>query len=169
LGTSDYFRRTFIVLNYYRYTPLSWISRKVRLVSIPIYDAQSGHYISADHQRVAELINDYDYSLFLVWIPPSDRTGEIYPFGILHRPIGRPEYIVRRLKESEVNADLIAWLWTNDNERNNPIAVLEKQEQAEKALKLKKHLDELQEQKDIALSVINSPLNTYRHAGKVYK
>lgn len=136
--------------------------------NIPIFDAESGYFISAEHQRIAELINDYDPNLFLVWVPPSDRNSETsHPFGIIHRtPNG--DYWVRKVKESELNAELIAWLWTNDNERNNTLAYLEKIEQANEALKLKKQMEELEAQKDIALTILKSPLHTFRHNGKVY-
>jgi hypothetical protein len=131
----------------------------------PIYDSDSGHYISAEHQRIAELINDYDPDLFLIWIPPSNRNGEIYPFAILHRPVGKKEYIVRTLKEDEVDARLLAWLWANDQERSNPVAMVDKWDQARAALEAKKRDDELAELREMATSILKSPKSIYRING----
>lgn len=139
---------------------------------VHVYDSQTGTFVNEKHRRVAEIVQDYDPTLFLVWIPPAQRTeakDREFPFAILHKPLNRPEYIVRTVKESEVDERLLAWLWSNDAERTNPLAMLEKEEAARQAMELHARQEERDEAIEIGTAILNSPLNTYRHNGKVYK
>lgn len=137
-----------------------------------IYDQQTGHFINAMHQRVAEIMHDYDPDLQLVWIPDAERTEpheREFPFAILHSPPGRQPYVVRHVRESEVNERLLAWLWSNDAERSNPFATLEKIEDAKRAMELHAAQEARDEAQEIGAAILRSPLHTYRHNGKRYE
>lgn len=133
-----------------------------------LVDPESGHFISEKHQRIAEIIHDYDPNVHLVWIPPRDRTNseDEMPFAIIHTPPGKPEYIVFKFKEEELDERILARLWSNDASKNNPMAYLEALEAAQQAVDYKKRLEMEEERKDIARSMFNSPLNYYRYNGK---
>jgi len=139
------------------------------MTDVHLLDPETGHFISQEHRRVAEIINEYDSTLNLVWIPPGKRTGESHPFAILHSPDGKAPYIVRKVRESEVNEQLIAWLWSNDTQRNDPVSMLGAYESAQEALRLKRQLEAKEEQQEIAETILRSPLNVYRHNGKTYR
>jgi hypothetical protein len=133
-------------------------------------EPQTGHFVSAEHRRIAELINEYEPTLFLVWIPPDKRDhNEEYPYAILHRPENLTPYIVRKVKESEMNTDLIAWLWASDKARGgeSPLELLQKQEDAREAMKLKRQQEEAAANADFMQSVLKGK-NYFRHNGKVY-
>jgi hypothetical protein len=143
---------------------------KVVADSAHIYDPEIGHFVSSNHSRVAAIIQDYDPTLFLVWIPPNKREmNEEFPFAIMHRPKGKPSYVVRRVRESEVNAGLIAWLFMNDQARQGKdiLGRLEAYEQAMEAMRLKKQMEQREETKDIAASILGGK-HWYRHNGIVY-
>lgn len=132
-----------------------------------VFDPDSGHFLSEKHRRIGEIINDYNPDLHLVWIPPTDRNAEdTMPFAILHTPPGRPEYIVFKVAEDEVDARLLARLWENDMAVNNPLRRLEALEAANQAILYKKQMEEAEERADIARSMFKSPLNVYRFGGK---
>jgi len=133
----------------------------------------TGHFVSEEHRHVAEIISEYEPTLSVVWIPPDKRSGnEEFPFAILHTPDdGRQPYIVRKVRHAEMNANLIAWLWMNDQAREGKDAYnrLKAIDDALEALKLKKQTDAREEANEIAKTIIASPLNTYKHDGKVYR
>jgi hypothetical protein len=139
-----------------------------------IFDQTSGRLLSQEHQRIAELINDYDPDLYLVWIPPEDRDTEDardLPFAIRHCPENAAPYIARRMKESEVDERLIAWLFQNDAQRSggDPVGRIEAEIRAKEAVKLKAQVDEMMENHELAASIMASPLNTYKHNGVKYQ
>lgn len=120
---------------------------------------------------MAELINMYDSELFLCFIPPEKRNNnEEYPFAIVHMPSGRPSYIVFKVKEDEINETILAKIWSNDAAKNgNILSELELKERARRMLEMKRIEDQKQEQMDLALSIVKSPLNWYKHGGRVYQ
>lgn len=135
-----------------------------------ILDSEVGHFVSEDHRRVAEIINEWDPTVELLWIPVDQRAhNEEFPFALRHSPPDRPPYIIRKLRESEVNANLIAWLWSNDMGRD-PHAVQQRIDalyNAQEALKLKKQMERREADNDLALSILKGK-NWYRHNGVVY-
>jgi hypothetical protein len=116
-----------------------------------ILDPQSGYALSAEHQRVAEVINEYDPHLELIWIPPNERAeSDRQPFAVRHNPPGRESYIVFRLAENEVDYRVLVRLFTGDNARQDVLTTIEAGEAARRLLDMKKQLDEQEEAKEIA-------------------
>lgn len=140
------------------------------LLNSHTWDPELNCFVSDEHRRVAMLINKYDNELFLCFIPPEKRElNEEYPFAVVHMPNGRPSYIVFKVKQDEVNADLLVRIWKNDTAKNgNILQDLELKERANRMMELAKLEDEKQDQLDFARSMLKSPLNWYRHGGKVY-
>ncbi len=139
---------------------------------VHVYDATSGVFVNERHRRVAEVIHDYYEHLQLVWIPDSQRDNaqeREFPFAILHKPEGQQPYIVRHVRESEVNERLLAWLWSNDNERSNPILALEKADEAKRIMEAHAAQETRDEAVEIGTTILKSNLHSYRHNGKVYK
>lgn len=123
------------------------------------WNEETGHFLSAEHQRIAQVIHDYDPTLELAWVPPEARElNEQYPFAVIHRPIGAPPYIVMRLRESEVNHRVIARLWANDAKNSNVLDAIEKDEQARKALELLRKQEEYEEAREKAAWMVKAPV-----------
>jgi hypothetical protein len=135
-----------------------------------IYDSVSGEMISQRMQRIQDIIQDYEPTLELAWIPPKSRTFEdnATPFAVIHRPVGKPEYIVMLLREDEVNETLLARLWTNDNTKHNVLSQVEAMDAARKAVRLKEQMDAAELRNDITSHIIHSPKVAYRHDGVKY-
>ena len=131
------------------------------------WNEESGHFLSAEHQRVAQIINDWEPTLSLVWIPPENRqVGEPFPFAILHSPVGETPYIVRRVKESEVDHRLIAWLWNSDKKNVNILDKIEKEEQAKRAIQLLEEEEASAQAKELAAFAVKAPAGArLRHKG----
>lgn len=135
-------------------------------------DPETGKFISVEHQRIAEIIKDYEPYLELAWIPPEKRElDDTQPFAILHREPGKPTYVVRTMAESEMNESIIAWLFMNDQQRGGQDLQgrLEKMEAARKALDMKASIDKMEEAKELARAILTSPLNYYKHNGVKYQ
>lgn len=136
-----------------------------------LLSSQSGHFVSAEHQRIAQIINDYDPDMTLVWIPPEERNlNEEFPFAVMHTMPNGHTYIVRKVREHEVNAELISWLWTNDLAKQgvtNIAAYVESLENAQKAVELKRREEEMADKADFFKTVLEGP-NYFRHNGRVW-
>lgn len=135
-----------------------------------IFNSDAGHFINEKHAVIAGVINDYDPSLKLTWIPPADRCNDdSQPFAIEHFQEDGRRVVVRRLREDEVDERLIAWLFMNDNARNGRDlhAYLAAQDAAAEAIKMKSKLEQQEANADFMTSVLNGK-NYYRHGGKVY-
>lgn len=124
-------------------------------------------FVSQEHQRVAELVNEYDPTLQLLWIPPDKREfDEQFPFAILHSPSGKVPYIVRKVQIQDMNETLIAWLY--QSERIGDVnAYQDGLDMARKALNDKAIEESKGAILDFAQSVIKGK-HWYKHNGKVY-
>lgn len=137
-----------------------------------VYDEGSGEFINAKFQRIAEVINDWNPEVFLLWIPRNARgAGDTKPYAIQHRPSdGRAPYIIKYLSEEELDHRVIADLWTMGQNTQDLVAYLDKLEAAQEALRLKEQEEELMETFDKMHTILSSPLHTYRLGnGKVIR
>jgi hypothetical protein len=127
--------------------------------------------LSVKHERIAEIIKDLDETLELAYIPEDRRSQfDKHPFAVIHRPRdGRPAYIAMTMPENEVDERVIAKLIKRDTHKG---AVLDEMEANEAALRLvqaKAQMDEVEEKRDFAQTVLKSNLHTFRHNGRVYR
>lgn len=134
------------------------------LGSTHVWDEEAGQFVSAEIQRVAEVINDWNPDLRLVYIPQNERTVEDGGkcFGVAHFPDGKQPYLVMFCDESEVNHTLIARLWNMDQTRMDVVQYLDTVNAAAEAVELKRKMEAEAEMHDQALHVLKSPLNKYR-------
>lgn len=125
---------------------------------------EDGRFVSGDHVRIAEIIQDYDPDLRLAWIPPEHRSAtDTHPWAIFYR---------NKLVASFEHCDhrILAHLWDHDTQRGNVLAKLDAQNAAAKALALKREMDESEFRKDIVAHTISSPLHSYKlPSGKVIR
>jgi uncharacterized protein (DUF1499 family) len=101
------------------------------------FDKIDGLY-SGDHRRVAEVISDLFPTVRLIKV---DSLHPAYspemPFALIDEPHLLPPYVIRYMKESEVDQRLVAWLVENNmhdsNSKVNRLKILEMAEAAMKA------------------------------------
>jgi len=137
------------------------------LAAARTWSPELNRFVSTEHQRVAEVINDYDPSLRLMYFPDSESDEE---FGIWDERNGG--YVIRRCREDEVNTELVQWLFINDmtkHKGDDILARIDARQAAIQAMNLKRTMNEADEKKDFAVSMLKSKLNWYRHDGQVYR
>lgn len=129
-------------------------------------DPTTGQVISDKHRRVAELIQEFNPSLRLVYIPYRDRTAEdTHPYAVVHAPPGGKEYVVLSCREDEVDARLLAKLWTADQTNVDVEDYLRKVNAAADLLEKKRIIELKEEARDKAATILRSRLHTYRLGG----
>ena len=137
-----------------------------------VFSTESGHFVSAEHQRIAEILKDFDPNLELRFIPPHLRTEQEekeWPFALVDNPPGREPYLVMLLTESEINASLVEKVFVSRIDPKNPMQRLKALADAQKVVRLKQQIEEAEELKEFHTSLLKSPLHTYKHGGKVYR
>lgn len=140
-----------------------------------VADPETGHFLSQDHLRIAEIIYDYNPNLELVWIPPENRkeNDTELPFAVRFNPTGEPggpgSYIVFQLKEDEVDHRVLQRLFEADNSKTDVLGALESKEAALRLIEMKKAMDEAAERKEFTQAVLKSPKSVYRHGGVEYR
>lgn len=134
------------------------------------FDGESGRAVNTDHERIAQIIQDYNPDMRLVWIPSDQRQStDLQPFAIVHSPLGRPEYIALKCREDEVNEKLLGRLIAGDLSRNDVLGQLEAEDKARELINAKKWEDTLAEKREIAAQIIKSPRVRYTYNGRVYE
>lgn len=119
--------------------------------------------------RLAEILNDYDETLELRWIPPEVRTGfDDAPFAVWQVAPGFPPYMVMPLKENQLDHRVLAALFNANNANGSVLARLEAEEAAKQAIKYKEQIDLEEERREFALWALRQN-KTVKHNGIVYK
>lgn len=126
---------------------------------------EDGRWVSAEFQRIAEIINDYDSSLRLAWVPPENRElNEEYPFAVVGTDANGADYVAMRIRESEMDHRVLERLWTVDNTKGDVLSAIDAKNAALEAIELKKRMDEIEEQKELAAWMIKAPTGA-KHNG----
>jgi len=134
------------------------------------FDKIDGLY-SGDHRRVAEVVRDLFPTVRLIRV---DALHPAYnpetPFALIDEPHMLPPYVIRYMRESEVDQRIVAWLVENNmHDPNSKVNRLRILEMAEAAMKAKRELEWMEEKKEVMTSIMKSNKNEYRHNGKVLR
>lgn len=139
----------------------------------PILDPDSGQWVNAKHQRIAEIINDFDPTLHLFWIPPATRDpGDSKPYALCQDQFGKAPYVIFYLHENELDERIIARLFEARRMASGNVgalaARLEAQDAARELVQAKARLEASEIARDKANFLWNQPLHTVRMDGKVF-
>jgi len=140
------------------------------------WDSASEAFISAKHQRLAQVLHDYNPYFSLTWIPPKDRDAtDTKPFAILDSSPGRPPYIVRYLSDGEMDnpTEVLSWVFEGDLTKHRASDVFSRMESrrvAEEALILKQREEELEDIIDFgAFAFGDRSPHFMQHNGRAYR
>jgi hypothetical protein len=137
------------------------------LANSHVYDPHSGEWINEKFQRIAELIHELSPELSLVWIPPSEREAtDLEPYAICHSPLGREPYIITYIKEDDLDERVIENLVTSQSD--TLLERMHKMDVIREKMRLDEERDRMEQSKDIAKTMWQSPLHTYRINGRKY-
>ena len=129
-----------------------------------------GYFVSQEHVRIAQIIQDFDPELFLVFIPPSKRDHNDRnekPFALAHMPGDKPSYIVSYFDDCDER--ILEFAFMNDTRRHDVLARLEAHDAAVQAIKLKKAWEEEEMRQDLVASITRSRKHQYKHDGVTYE
>lgn len=125
-----------------------------------------GVELSANAQRVAEIVRDFDDTLELEWIPPLNRSplNPHTPYRIIQRHPDYEPYVVMEIREDQLDHRIIAALF---KARNFDLSDLEAEENAKRAMRMREKMDEQGEDAKFVKWAVNST-RTVQHNGRKY-
>lgn len=128
-----------------------------------------GHFVSANHNRIAQLIKEYDPKLELVWIPPENRSPrDEKVFAVRHTNSDGKSYIMFHIKESEMDHRVLAKIYEADLTRHDVEAKMDAHNKAVQDLRNRELADRAAERQDLVRAIVGNNKSTFRHNGKVY-
>lgn len=133
------------------------------------YLPENGSFISEKQRRINEILHDYDPTLELQWIPPGSRSAEDVAFRVVHRPPGRPAYVI--LTSSECDERLLARVFEADQQRaaqrlggnGNLLNFIDNYNAALELSRAKEAEERRQEDHAIAAAAIRNNKSHFRH------
>jgi len=135
------------------------------------YRVEDGAWVHAKHQRVAELLYDLDPDLEVQYIPVGNREVGDQAFRIVHHQADGQIYAVMYLDEDQMDHRVVAAMIYNrlpDSEQTLE-KWLELQDLSRDAVEQKRAEEAAGERAELALAILKSPKNRYRHGGVVYE
>jgi len=129
--------------------------------------ADLDEWISAEFQNLAEVLYDYDHKLALEMVPLSEwdkLTDKSKVFRVVDT---NRNVIVMYFSSLASPTDILARIWSMDQNKNNVVANLDARNAAEQALQMKKNLDEMEEKKEFAMFVAKNEKSRWTHDGRV--
>lgn len=137
------------------------------------YDTDSGHFISGKHQRVAEIINEYDSDLFLAWIPPENRDEtDVFPYVLIYFEPNGNGNAVSYWTEAELDERILEHVFENDFKKHSPNEIFDRmtaKNLARDLLTNKEIEDRYQEKLEFPKFLAETNLHTVTHKGRKYR
>lgn len=135
-----------------------------RILNGNFYFPIDGHFVSDKQVRVNEILQDYDKTLQLQWIPPDKRSSQDLAFRVVCFPLGRPAYLVCTAEEADER--LLARVFEADQANSpNKLNYIENYNNARELLIAKQDREQRMEDHELAASIIRSSKSSYRHRG----
>jgi len=128
---------------------------------------QIDEWISQEFQNLAEVLSDYDPYLALEMVPLAEWDKLIDKSKVFRVIDTRKNQIVLYADSLASPQDILARVWSMDQNKNNVVANLDARNAAAQALQMRKNLDEIEAQKDFALFVAKNQKSRWVHEGRV--
>lgn len=131
-----------------------------------VVDSNSGEFVNLTFVTIARMLHEWDPTISVVWIPPAQRDdNDVYPYAIVHSPVGKEPYIILHLQEEEMTADLIPRLWTMREQTNDLHKTMAMKEEAARRIQ-QAETDEIKgAERDRHKFMLQSPLHTINMGG----
>lgn len=126
-----------------------------------VVDSTTGEFVNTTFVSIARMLHEWDPTISVAWIPPSNRDErDVYPYAIVHSPLGKEPYIIMHLQEEEMTADLIPRLYEMREQTNNLHLTLALKEAAAKKILADEVAEMKGEERSRADFMFKSPLHT---------
>jgi hypothetical protein len=124
-------------------------------------------WVSAEFQRLAQVVSDYDHHLFLEWIPP-ERQETLDDKKKCFRIVDDRNGSIVLYADSLANpVEILERLWSMDKARGNVLSRLDAHNAAVQALQMREYLDKKEEALDLSLFIAKNKKSRWHHAGRV--
>jgi hypothetical protein len=135
-----------------------------RVLNGNFYFPVDGHFVSQKQIRINEILQDYDKSLQLQWIPPDKRSESDIAFRVVCFPPGRAPYLVCTADEADER--LLAKVFQADQQNSpNQLSYIENYNAARELVIAKQNEEERMEAHEMAASILRSNKFSYKHGG----
>lgn len=124
-------------------------------------------WVSAEFQRLAEVINDYDEYLFLEMVPVAEQEKLNDKSKVFRIVDDRTKKVVLYADSLSNPADILARLWSMDSKYGNVLSRLDTHNAAVEALRLKEQIDKREAAKDFSAFIIKNTKSRWQHNGRV--
>lgn len=124
-------------------------------------------WISAEFERVAQIICDYDSYLRLEWIPPSAQHELLDKSKVFKIVDTRNNKIVMYFDSLVSPQEILTRLWSMDNGKENVLKRMDAKNAAIKAIEYSKQLDAREAAKDFSAFIIANTKSRWRHNGRI--
>lgn len=128
---------------------------------------QLDEWICAEFQNLAQVLYEYDSNLRLEMIPPSEWGNLIDKSKVFKIIDTARNQIVMHFDSLKAPNEILAAVWCADQRVNNPIARMEKENQAAELLRLSRQMDEEEARKDFFAFVGKNQKSRWHHDGRV--
>lgn len=126
------------------------------------FPTNDGTWISEKQRRINEIIQEYDSTLELQWIPPGKRNDEDHPFRVVCRPPNGHPYLV--CTGLEADERLLATVFRADAKRHghNLLSWLDDYNSAKALYNAKINYENRQERREIAAAAIRNQKSSFK-------
>lgn len=124
-------------------------------------------WVSAEFERLAQIINDYDQYLFLEMVPAAARSNLNDQSQVFRIVDDRNKKIVMYASSLTNPTEILTRLWSMDNGKENVVRRLDAHNAAIEALKLSEQMDERAAKMDFTAFIIKNEKSRWHHDGRV--
>jgi len=124
-------------------------------------------WVSQEFQNLAHVLCDYDQNLRLEMVP-REFWGELIDKTKIFRVVDiSRNKIVMHFDSLSSPTDILAKIWSMDQNYNKVILNLDARNRAEQALQMNKRVEEMEERKEFARFIIANQKSRWVHDGRV--
>lgn len=134
----------------------------------PVSNVQD--WVNENFARLAEIIQDFDSYLELVYIPPAQRTDpqdHARAYAIVDNNPRFKRHVIMYAPHDVDPQKLLAALWNSNSDKNDVLGYIDAEEAARKAFEMKKQVEEDEAKQDMVRWWLKTPLHTARLGGGV--
>ena len=128
---------------------------------------QIDEWVSAEFANLAEVLSDYDHNLVLEMVPVAEWGNLIDKSKVFRVVDTRKNQIVLYADSLASPQDILARVWSMDQQHNKVVTNLDARNAAAQALQMKRHLDEIEAQKDFNLFLARNTKSRWIHEGRI--
>lgn len=128
---------------------------------------QIDEWVSAEFQNLAEVLHDYDPYLALEMVPVAEWGNLVDKSKVFRVVDTRKNQIVLYADSLAAPQEILARVWSMDQNKNNVVTNLDVKNAAIQALQMRKNLDEIEAQKDFVKFIASNTRSRWVHEGRV--